>query len=70
MADKPVARKVKFATVATYIGSTVGLAFLDAVTRLDLPAVLPDALAPFVVALFPAAVALLGGYQAKSAPQD
>lgn len=61
---RPVEAKVKWAGIATYLATTGGLAVLQGVTDVELVDALPPALAPFVLALLPALVALLAGYQA------
>lgn len=65
----PIEAKVRWASVATYVGSVAGLAVLQAVTDTELIAVLPDLVEPFVLALLPAATALLAGYRAQHTPR-
>ena len=67
----PIEKKVKLASVATYLASLAGLAVLGAVT--DDPSLIsgmPDALEPFVLALVPAASAAIAGWAAPHTPRS
>lgn len=66
----PIEKKVKLASVVTYLASLAGLAVLGAVT--DDPSLIsgmPDALEPFVLALVPAASAAIAGWAAPHTPR-
>jgi hypothetical protein len=67
----PIEKKVKLASVVTYLASLAGLAVLGAVT--DDPSLIsgmPDALEPFVLALVPAASAAIAGWAAPHTPRS
>jgi len=66
----PVEAKVKWATAASYVGSAGVLAVLEAVR--DQPALvsgLPSWLGPLVLAVVPAAVTAVAGWQARHTPR-
>lgn len=66
----PIERKVTWATLGAYLGTTAGLAVLEAVTAQPvLVTPLPDILEPFVLALVPAGVSFLAGVRAKHTPR-
>jgi hypothetical protein len=70
-ASAPIEKKVKLASVVTYLASLAGLAVLGAVT--DDPSLIsgmPDALEPFVLALLPAASAAVAGWAAPHTPRS
>ncbi|MFF5842105.1 MAG: holin [Hamadaea sp.] len=70
-ASAPIEKKVKLASVGTYLASLAGLAVLGAVT--DDPSLIsgmPDALEPFVLALVPAASAAVAGWAAPHTPRS
>jgi hypothetical protein len=70
-ASAPIEKKVKLASVVTYLASLAGLAALGAVT--DDPSLIsgmPDALEPFVLALVPAASAAVAGWAAPHTPRS
>ncbi|GGS47660.1 holin [Streptomyces violaceus] len=67
----PIEKKVKLASVVTYLASLAGLAVLGAVT--DDPSLvsgMPDALEPFVLALVPAASSAIAGWAAPHTPRS
>ena len=69
MANAPVEAKVKAATSATFVVSLV-IAVLNGVVADDsLLQPLPDWLQPIVIALVPAAVTFLSGWQASHTPR-
>lgn len=62
--------KVKWASVAAYLGSAAALGLLEAVTAQPaLVTPLPDALEPFVFAVIPGLVTLFAGWRAKHTPR-
>lgn len=66
----PVEKKVTWASVGAYLGSTGLLAILTAVQdNAGLVAPLPDPTEPFVLALIPAALTFVGGWAAKHTPR-
>ncbi|MEV1063366.1 holin [Streptomyces sp. NPDC050263] len=66
----PVEKKVTAATAAAYVGSTGLLASLEAVPdHAELVGWMPSALAPFVLALVPAAITFVSGWAAKHTPR-
>ncbi|MCF2130101.1 holin [Strepomyces sp. STD 3.1] len=66
----PVEKKVSAATAGTYVGSTALLAGLEAVEdQAELVSWLPPGLAPFVLALVPAAITFVSGWVAKHSPR-
>lgn len=66
----PVERKVTAATSAAYIGSTALLGALTAVSdHHELVGWMPSGLAPFVLALVPAAITGVAGWAAKHTPR-
>lgn len=67
MAQKyKVAPKVRWATVATFLGVAVLLAVLQQVqVSPGMVSFLPDVIEPAVLAAIPAAITFLVGYQAK-----
>ncbi|MFI2632640.1 holin [Streptomyces collinus] len=70
-ASAPIEKKVKLASVVTYLASLAGLAVLGAVT--DDPSLIsgmPDALEPFVLALVPAASTAVAGWAAPHTPRS
>lgn len=69
---KPVARKVKFVTIVTYIGFAAVLAITQAVTNNTdaLLSFLPPWAAVFVAPLVPAIIAFITGWETKHAPGD
>ncbi|WP_055563592.1 hypothetical protein [Streptomyces atriruber] len=70
MATASVENKVTFATVAAYLASTGLLAVLTAVQSDDrLIGFLPTGIAPFALALIPAAVTFVSGWAAKHSPR-
>jgi len=69
MAKAPIEAKVKAATSATFVVSLV-VAVLNAVVADDqLLQPLPVWLQPLVIALVPAAITFLSGWQAKHTPR-
>lgn len=67
---EPVEKKVTAATASTYVGSTALLAGLEAVQdHNELVGFLPSGLAPFVLALVPAAITFVAGWAAKHTPR-
>lgn len=64
-----VEAKVKWASIATYVGSAMGLAALQAVGDAQLVDALPDVLEPFALALLPLAATFLAGYKARHTPR-
>lgn len=67
----PIETKVKAATLAAYLGSTALLAVLTAVQdQPELVSWLPAWLAPFLLAVIPAAVTAVAGYQARHTPRQ
>ena len=66
----PVEKKVTASTAAAYVGSTGLLAGLEAVQdNAELVGWMPPALAPFVLALVPAAITFVSGWVAKHTPR-
>jgi hypothetical protein len=66
----PIETKVTAATAAAYVGSTGLLASLEAVQdHSELVGWMPPALAPFVLALVPAAIAFVSGWAARHTPR-
>lgn len=66
----PIETKVKFATVAAYLGSTALLAVLTAVQdHAGLIAGLPDPVEPFLLAFIPTAITAVTGWAAKHTPR-
>lgn len=66
----PVETKVTVASVAAYLASTGLLAILAAVQNdARLVSFMPDALAPFVLAVVPTAVTFVSGWAAKHTPR-
>ncbi|MER7814091.1 holin [Streptomyces sp. NPDC096153] len=68
---KPIEKKVKAASAATYLASLAALAILGGVS--DNPLLLsplPDWLEPAVLALVPTAAAAVGGWAAPHTPQQ
>lgn len=67
----PIEKKVKLASVVTYLASLAGLAILGAVTHdPSLISGMPDVLEPFVLALVPAASAAVAGWAAPHTPRS
>ncbi|MEV8552552.1 holin [Streptomyces glaucescens] len=63
-------KKVSAATAGTYVASTALLAGLEAVQdNAELVSWLPPALAPFVLALVPAAISFVSGWAARHTPR-
>ncbi|MFI8962041.1 holin [Streptomyces sp. NPDC053493] len=70
MPNKTIETKVKASTAAAYIASTGVLASLAAVQdNARLLSFMPDSVAPFVVALVPAAITFVSGWAAKHTPR-
>ncbi|HEY9374948.1 holin [Streptomyces sp.] len=70
MQNKTVETKVKASTAGAYIASTGVLASLAAIQdNARLLSWMPDAVAPFVLALVPAAITFVGGWAAKHTPR-
>lgn len=69
MTRAPVEGKVKWASVAAYVGAAAGLAVVQALTDTELIAALPDPLEPFALALLPLATTYLAGYRAGHTPR-
>ncbi|MFF5759686.1 holin [Streptomyces longwoodensis] len=66
----PVEKKVTAATAGTYVASTALLAGLEAVQdHSELVGWMPPALAPFVLALVPAALSFVSGWAARHTPR-
>lgn len=66
----PVEKKVTAATAGTYVGSTALLAGLEAVEdHAELVSWMPPGLAPFVLALVPAAITFVSGWATKHTPR-
>ncbi|MFT2014580.1 holin [Streptomyces sp. 796.1] len=66
MANKSVEKKVTASTAGSYIASTGLIASLTAVhDDSRLVEWMPDGLTPFVLALIPAAITFLSGWQAR-----
>ena len=66
----PVEKKVTAASAATYLASTGLLAILAAVQdNARLIGWMPDALAPFVLALVPTLVTFVSGWAARHTPR-
>jgi hypothetical protein len=66
----PVEKKVTAASVAAYLASTGLLAILAAVQNdARLVGWMPDALAPFVLALVPTALTFVSGWAARHTPR-
>lgn len=65
----PVATKVKWSTVGTYLACVMGLAGLNGVTDLNLVEQLPDLVEVFVAPVLPSLAAFLSGYAAKHDPR-
>lgn len=66
----PVEKKVTAASVATFLASTGLLALLATVQdNAQLVGFLPDAVAPFILALIPTAVTFISGWAAKHSPR-
>ncbi|MBV7671364.1 holin [Streptomyces halstedii] len=67
----PVEKKVTAASAGAYLASTGLLASLAAVQdNARLVEWMPDGLAPFVLALVPAAVTFVGGWAARHTPRS
>jgi hypothetical protein len=65
-----VEKKVTAATAGTYVASTGLLAALEAVQdHTELVGWMPVGLAPFVLALVPAAIAFVSGWSARHTPR-
>ncbi|MFD0208962.1 holin [Streptomyces hirsutus] len=70
MAHGPIETKVKAATAAAYLGASGLLGALAALQdNVRLVEWLPDSLAPFVLALVPAAIAAGTGWKARHTPR-
>lgn len=71
-APNPIARKVKFATLMTYILFAAILAGIQVVTNNTdvIVSFLPPWAAVFITPLVPALIALVTGWATKHAPQD
>lgn len=70
MATTPVEKKVTAASAASYVASTGLLAALAAVQDNDrLVEWMPDAVAPFVLALVPTALTFVSGWVARHTPR-
>jgi len=66
----PVEKKVTAATAGTYVASTALLAGLEAVQdQAELVSWVPSAVAPFVLALVPTAIAFVSGWRARHTPR-
>jgi len=61
----PVAPKVKWGAIGSYLAGLVMTALLAGFTSGNLIAVFPDWLTPFILALVPAAASWVAGYNAK-----
>ncbi|MFJ1827368.1 holin [Streptomyces sp. NPDC088178] len=67
----PVEKKVTAASAGAYLASTGLLASLAAVQDdARLVGWMPDALAPFALALVPTAITFVGGWLAKHTPRN
>lgn len=67
---EPVEKKVTAATAGAYVGSTGLLAGLEAVqSHAELVSWMPSALAPFVLALVPAAIVFVSGWKTSHTPR-
>lgn len=64
-----IEQKVKWASIACYVGSAAGLGALQAVSDAGLVGALPDALEPFALALLPLVLTALAGYRAAHTPR-
>ncbi|MET4927340.1 holin [Streptomyces sp. PSRA5] len=70
MPNQPVEKKVSAATAGAYAGSTGLVASLVAIQDdARLVEWMPNGLTPFVLALIPAAITLVGGWVAKHTPR-
>ncbi|MFE5630597.1 holin [Streptomyces sp. NPDC056543] len=68
--DKTVETKVKVASAAAFLASSGLLAILAAVQdNARLLSWMPDAVAPFVLALVPTAITFVSGWAAKHTPR-
>lgn len=71
MANAPVERKVTVATAGAYVASTGLLGALAAVEdHARLLSWMSDGLSPFVLALIPAAITAVSGWQARHTPRE
>jgi hypothetical protein len=67
---EPVEQKVKASSAAAYLGSTALLGILAAVqSDTRLVGWMPDAVAPFVLALIPTAITFVSGWATKHTPR-
>lgn len=65
----PVEKKVKYATVASYVGGLALMAILNGIGDANLIAGLPDVIEAFVAPMLPTALTFVAGWVARHTPR-